>query len=122
MANLNKVIGQCVLTVGGVRLETTGGTQMEIGGSKREPKMGDYQAGAFSESTEPSKITAKVLYKGALDLDQLRKMDNVVAVLDTDVDTSWVVRGAYVAEILGFDSKEGTADVVLQGPPAEQVR
>jgi len=122
VANPNKVVGQCTLTANGIRLETSGGTQMEIGGVKREPKMGDYQASGFSESTEPSKITAKVLYKGVLSLAQIRAMDNVTVFLETDVGVSWVVRGAYCAEVLSFDTKEGMADVVLQGPPAEEVR
>jgi hypothetical protein len=121
MANPNRVVGQSRVKVDGAILETDGATQLEIGGPVRTAQRGDYQAGAFSETTAESKATLNILYKGSLKLSDVRLIDNATLTVETDVGTTWVVRNAYVAEVISFDTSNGKAQVVMQGPPAEEL-
>lgn len=121
MANPNRVVGQCKVKVDSQLYETDGSTQMEIGGPSREAVKGDYQAGAFRESTNESKATLNLLYKGRLSLSTVRKIDNATLTLETDTGAVWIVRNAYVADVISFDSGTGKAQVVFQGPPAEEM-
>ncbi|HEX7821042.1 MAG TPA: phage tail tube protein [Sphingobium sp.] len=121
MANPNRVVGQCKVKVDSQQYETDGTTTMEIGGPAREGVKGDYQAGAFKESTEMSKVELNLLYKGRLSLAAIRKIDNATLTVETDTGNVWIVRNAYVAEIISFDGGSGKAKVVFQGPPAEEM-
>ncbi len=122
MANPNKVVGQCKVTADGQLFETDGSTTMEIGGITREAVTGDNQAGGFREIITPSKTTMKILFKKDTSLAAIRAMDNVTLVNRTDVGTTYIVRGAYCADVLSFSSSDGKADVVMGGPPAEEMR
>jgi len=121
MANANRVVGQMKVTIDGAVLDTDGETEMEIGGATREAVTGDYQAGSFRETTTPSKTTTKLLNKAGLSLSALRAIDNATLVLKTDTGRTWVVRGAYTADVISFSGSDGKATVVWGGQPAEEV-
>lgn len=121
MANPNRVAGQAKVKVDGGILETDGSSTLDLGGPVREAVEGDYQAGAFRESTAPSKLDCSILLKGGTRLSQLRTIDNATLTLETDVGQTWVVRNAYVAEVISFNTADGKAKVVFQGPPAEEM-
>jgi len=121
MANPNRVVGQCKVTIDGQLLDTDGETEMDIGGAMREVVKGDNQAGAFRESTEASKTTTKLLFKGGLSLTALRAIDNATLTNKLDIGRTFVVRNAYVAEVISFSTSDGKATVVWGGPPAEEV-
>jgi len=121
MGNKNRVVGQLKATIDGDLLETDGESEIEIGGAMREAVKGDFQANAFRETTEPSKTTTKLLLKEGLSLSALRATDNATLVLKTDIGKTWIVRGAYVADVISFSTSDGKATVVWGGPPAEEV-
>jgi len=121
MANQNRVVGQCRIKVDGDILETDGQSTLEIGGAKREPVMGDYQAGSFRESTEPAKLEVSILLKAGTSLSAIRSIDNATCTIETDTGQTWIVRNAYCAEVISFASSEGKAKIVFQGPPAEEL-
>ncbi|RHW17204.1 hypothetical protein D1610_11685 [Sphingomonas gilva] len=121
MANRNKVLGQARVKYDGELLETDGQSQMELGGPVRTAVRGDYQAGAFSEATAESKLTANVLIKAGLSLVGLRNIDNATVTFEADTGQTYIVRNAYVADVISFSSGEGKAAVVFQGPPAEEM-
>ena len=121
MANPNRVAGQARIKIDGAILETDGTSTLELGGPTREPVEGDYQAGAFREMTSPAKLETTVLVKAGTRLAQLREIDNATATLETDVGTGYVIRNAYVAEVISFNAGEGKAKLVFQGPPAEEL-
>lgn len=120
--NKNRVAGQAKVKVDGELLDTDGSTTIELGGPKREAVSGDYQAGAFRQSTEPSKIETTVLLKAATRLVSLQSIDNATVTLETDTGQTWIIRNAYVAEVISFNASEGKAKLVFQGPPAEEMR
>lgn len=121
MANPNQVVGQARIKVDGDTLDTDGESTLELGGPVREAQRGDYQAGAFSEKTAESKLTVKILVKRGTSLTALRDIDNATIDFRTDTGQSFLIRNAYVAEVVSLSTSDGKADVVLQGPPAEEL-
>lgn len=121
MANPNQVVGQARIKVDGDTLDTDGESTLELGGPVREAQRGDYQAGAFSEKTAESKLTVKILVKRGTSLTALRDIDNATIDFRTDTGQSFLIRNAYVAEVVSLSTSDGKADVVLHGPPAEEL-
>lgn len=121
MANPNQVVGQVRINVDGDTLDTDGESTLELGGPSREPATGDYQAASFSEKTNPSKLTTKILVKRGTSLTALQRIDNATVSLRTDVGQTFIIRNAYVAEVISLSTSDGKADVVFQGPPAEEL-
>ena len=120
MAN-NQVVGQARVKIDGALLETDGQTKLEIGGPKREPVMGDYQAGNFRESTEASKVEVSVLYKDQTDLAGYRGVTDATITIEYDTGKVWVVRGGYYADVASINQQDGKASLVFMGQPAESL-
>jgi hypothetical protein len=121
MANASRVVGQVRVKIDGDLLDTDGKSTMDLGGPRRESVPGDYQAGSFRESTAEAKVEVNLLMKASLSLTALRLIDNATVTMETDVGHTFIVRNAYVADVISFGSESGTAKVVFQGPPAEQL-
>jgi len=120
MANPNQIVGQVKVKVDGTSYPTSGESTLDIGGTVRESVVGDYEAGAFKESTAPSKLETTILLKSGVSLSDLRKIDNATCTLETDTGAVWIIRNAYVADAISF-GQDGKAKVVFQGPPAEEM-
>lgn len=120
MANPNRVAGQSTITVDGMLLETDGTSTLELGGPVRTAVKGDYQAGAFTETTQEAKLDVSILVKAGTRVSDLRKIDNATITHQTDVGQVWVLSNAYLAEVISFNSSEGKAKVVFMSPPAEE--
>jgi len=121
MANPNRVAGQVTVKVDGQVLETDGSSTMELGGPVRTPVKGDYQAGAFTETTVEAKLETSILIKAGTSIAELRKIDNATCTLETDVGVTWVIRNAYCSDVISVNANEGKAKVVFMGPPAEEL-
>lgn len=120
MANPNRLVGQIKVKIDGVTYPTSGESSLEIGGPVRTPVSGDYDASSFTEKSEPSKAEVTLLYKQGIGIGALRDVDNATLTLELDSGSVWIVRNAYVAEVISF-SQDGKAKVVFQGPPAEEM-
>lgn len=121
MANPNRVTGQCRVKADGDIFETDGTSTLELGGTTREPVSGDYQAGAFKEVEKESKLEATILVKRGTRLAYLREIDNATVTMETDTGQTYLIRNAYVAEVVSFNSADGKAKVTFMGPPAEEL-
>lgn len=121
MANPNRVVGQSKIKIDGTSYPSAGKSTLEIGGPARTPVKGDYDAGSFSETTEPSKLDVSLLYKAGVSLADLRSIDNATVLHELDTGVTWIIRNAYVAEVISYDTSSGEAKLVIQGPPAEEM-
>ena len=121
MANPNRVVGQVKVKIDGDLLDTDGKSTMELGGATREAVAGDYQAGAFKETTAPSKVEVNLLMKANLSLTRLRTIDNATVTMESDVGRTYLIRNAYCADVISFSTDSSVAKVVFQGPPAEEL-
>lgn len=121
MANPNQVIGQARIKVDADTLETKTGATLELGGPVRTEQRGDYQAGAFSEETAPSKLTCTLLVKRGTRLTDLRKIDNATITFEADTGQVYLIRNGYCADAISIAAGGEGATVVFQGPPAEEL-
>lgn len=117
----NQVVGQVKVKVDGEIYETDGSSSLEIGGATREAVTGDYQAGAFKEATSPAKCETSILYKAGVSLSAIRAISNATLTMECDTGAVWIMRNAYVADVISFSSSDGKAKIVFQGPPAEEM-
>ncbi|MGE4302442.1 MAG: phage tail tube protein [Novosphingobium sp.] len=120
MANKNQVVGQARVKVDGTVYSTSGESTMDIGGPSRESVKGDYEAGAYKEMTNEAKLDTTLLYKRGVSLADLRAIDDATVLFETDTGVTWIMREAYVAEVISF-GQDGKAKVVFQSGPAEEV-
>ncbi|MBD3728764.1 MAG: phage tail tube protein [Sphingomonadales bacterium] len=120
MANKNRVVGQVKIKVDGQLYPTSGEATMEIGGPMRENVPGDYEAGAFKETTAPAKCEVSLLYKGGVSLAAIRAIEDATITLETDNGQTWIMRNAYCSEAPSF-GQDGKAKCVFEGPPAEEM-
>lgn len=120
MANPNQVLGQARIKVDGDTLDTDGEATLDLGGTVREAVAGDYQAGAFKESTAPSKLECSVLLKGGRSIAAMRLIDNATISFQGDNGQTWMIRNAYCADAITL-SQDGKAKLVFMGPPAEEL-
>lgn len=122
MANKNRVAGQAKVKIDGDVLDTDGTSTLDLGGPNREAVKGDYQAGSFRESTEPSQLETTILVKAGTSLAALRLIDNATVTLEDDVGHTFIMRNAYVMKVDSYNVSEGKAKVTMGGPPAEELR
>lgn len=120
MSNPNQVVGQVKVKIDGATYPTSGESSMEIGGPVREAVEGDFDASAFKQKTSPSKVEVTINYKKGVSLSALRGIDNATVLLEADNGVVWIVRNAYVADVISW-SQDGKGKVVFQGPPAEEM-
>ena len=120
MPNPNRVVGQIKVKIDGVTYPTSGESSLEIGGPKRDAVKGDYDASSFMESTEPAKAEVTINYKPGVGLGALRAIDNATLTMELDTGSVWIMRNAYVADVITF-SQDGKAKLVFGGPPAEEM-
>ena len=120
MANPNRVVGQVKIKVDGKSYPTSGEASLEIGGPVREAVAGDFDASSYKEATMPSKLEVSILLKAGVGLSDLRRIDNATVTLETDIGTVWIMRGAYLAEVISF-GQDGKAKVVFMAGPAEEM-
>lgn len=117
----NQVTGQARIKIDGDLLDSDGSATLEIGGVKRESVTGDYSAGSFKESTEPSKLEVTVLNKGDTQLASYRGVKAASITIEFDNGQSWLIPSAYCADTISINQSEGKAKLVFMGEPAEQL-
>lgn len=116
-----QVAGQARVKVSGGLLETDGETTLELGGVKRDSVKGDYQASAFREETEPSKVEISILMKAGVSLKAIQAIAGETLTVEFDTGTTYVIPDAYCAEPPSVTQKDGKAKLVFMGAPAEEL-
>lgn len=122
MANPNRVVGRAKVKIDGALLPTAGDTVLTPGGVMREGVEGDYEAGAFRESTKPSKIEFSVLAKASFDPIAFGKHEDVTVDVQYDTGQHFVIRHAWAETAPDMSSSDGKGKCALNGPPAEKVQ
>lgn len=118
----NRVVGQARVTVSSLGLlDTDGQTTIEIGGPKRDAVQGDYQAGSWRETTEPSKIECSILVKENTSLSAVRAVEDDTITVEFDTGQTFIVRNGYSSEVPSVATNDGKAKIVFGGPPAEEM-
>jgi hypothetical protein len=122
MGNPNQVIGRAKVKVDGQLFETgKGNTTLEPGGPMREPKEGDYDNSAFSETTKGSKLTFSVLTKNGFSATAFGAITDATVTVEFDNGKTFIIRHA-CSESAPPMKTDGLAECVMFGPAAEEIR
>lgn len=122
MANPNQVIGRAKVKIDGQLIDTgKGNTTLEPGGTMREGVEGDYVAGAFREGTKPSKLSFAALTTPGFSATAIGAIADSTVSVEFDNGKTFIIRHAY-SEGPPPIKTDGTADCVIMGPPAEEIR
>ena len=120
--NPNQVSGRARVTIDGTLYATAGDVVLELGGNPREHVSGDYGS-AFKVAAEmPAKLTASLLYKEHVNPTAIHAISNGTITIEFDHGPVWMMRNAYSADLQTIQTTEGKVSIVMQSPPAEQVR
>ncbi|MDH7971785.1 phage tail tube protein [Sphingomonas sp. AR_OL41] len=122
MPNPNQVVGRARVKIDGQLYDTgKGNTTLEPGGPMREEVEGDYTAGSFRRSVKGSKLSFAALTNPAFSAVAFGAIEDATVSIEFDNGRSYVIRHAW-AEGTPPMKTDGTADCVLMGPAAEEVR
>jgi hypothetical protein len=122
MGNPNQVIGRAKIKIDGRLYDTgKGNTTLDPGGPMREGVEGDFESGAWKESSKPSKLTFSALTKGGFSATEFGAISDSTVSVEFDTGVTYVIRHAR-SEGAPPIKTDGTADCVIDGPPAEEVR
>jgi len=121
MANPNRVVGRAKVKIDGVLQPTAGDTVLTPGGPMREGVEGDYEAGAFRESTKPSKVEFSILAKASFDPIAFGRHEDVTVDIEYDTGQHFVIRHAWAEMAPDMTSADGKAKCSLMGAAAEKV-
>lgn len=122
MANSNQVTGRAKIRIDGALVPTgKGNTTLEPGGTMREAVEGDYVSGSFKESAAGSKLSFAALTNASFSAIAFGAITNSTVSVEFDNGRSYMIRHAW-SEGTPPVKTDGTADCVLYGPAAEEVR
>jgi len=122
MTNPNQVVGRAKVKIDGQLYDTgKGNTTLEPGGPSREEVEGDYTAGSFRESVKGSKLSFAALTNPGFSAAAFGAISDSTVSVEFDNGVTYVIRHGW-AEGRPPMKTDGTADCVIMGPPAEELR
>ncbi|MCW3835969.1 phage tail tube protein [Sphingomonas canadensis] len=122
MANPNQVTGRARIKINGAVIPTgKGNTVLEPGGSMREPVEGDYATGSFKESAKDAKLTFAALAQAGFSPQEFGALTDATVMVEFDTGVTYIISHAY-AESAPPVKTDGTADCVIYGPTARELK
>lgn len=116
----HKRLGKAVIKIDGVTLETMPGATLDPGGISRETQVGANAVLGPTEKPKQSRLECTVSIRAGISTSQLQK--SMVSVLFAgDTGQVWSIGTAWCMEPPVIDSGNGTARVIYEGDPAEEV-
>jgi hypothetical protein len=113
-------LGKAIIIVGGTRLESMPGATIDIGGVTRTTQIGANEVLGFTETPKASRIEASVSIRGGINVADLHAR-GVSITFEGDTGNLWSVANAWSVDPPVIDSGAGTAKLVYEGPPAEEI-
>lgn len=120
MAN-NKLLGRAIIRVNGKTFRQEKGATLDIGGIKRNTKMGNAGVNGFSEEPVPSKMEVSIHVGPETSLAEIRDWSNVVASFECDTGQTYVINGGWVTDPPVLEEGDGKTKFVIEGPAAEEM-
>lgn len=115
-----KRLGKAVIKIDGITLETMPGATLDPGGIARETQVGANEVLGPTEKLKQSRLECTVSIRAGTSVKQLQK--SMVSILFSgDTGQVWSVGSAWCLEPPSIDSGAGTARLIYEGIPAEEV-
>lgn len=115
-----KRLGKATIKIGGVTLETMPGATLDPGGIARETQVGANEVLGYTEKPKQSRIECTVSIRAGVSVAELQKA-GVSLLFAGDTGQVWSVGQAWCIEPPAVDSGAGTARLIYEGTPAEEV-
>lgn len=117
---MSQRLGKAIIKVAGRALETMPGATIDLGGVTRTTQNGANKVLGYTETPKQSRVEATVSLKRGVSAQDLHAK-NVTITFEGDTGQIWSIASAWSTEPPVIDSGAGTARVVFEGPPAEEV-
>jgi hypothetical protein len=115
-----KRLGKAVIKIDGFTLESMPGATLDPGGIARETQVGANEILGATEKPKQSRVEVTVSIRAGISPQQLHKA--MVPILFTgDTGQVWAIAKAWSLEPPVIDSGAGTARLIYEGTPAEEV-
>lgn len=102
------------------RIPTKDGATVNLGGMTREAVVGDNGVAGYTETPAVPSIKATLIDTTALDKETLNNMVDETVVLSTNNGQQFVLTGAFVANPVELNAKDGTIEVEWHGTKCTQ--
>jgi hypothetical protein len=115
-----KRLGKAIIKIDGVTLETMPGATLDPGGDARETQVGSNAILGWTEKPKQSRMECTVSIRKGVSAKSLNKA-GVSVLFSGDTGQVWSIGKAWCIEPPVIDSSAGTARLIYEGTPAEEV-
>jgi len=117
----NQITGRVRVSVSGNLLRSKSGAKLNIGGVERTPVDGDSGPHGFTEKTMVPFIECVISHTSDTDLEELKNMTDESITFETDTGKSYVLRNAWLENVIELAGGDGEVSLKFSGMSAEQV-
>ncbi len=108
-----KITGKAIIRVDGTELRTAdkGAATLDLGGEKREAKVGAGKTWGYNEETMPVELTCKVYHTADTSLKKLGAITSATISFECDSGPRFVLREAFSLDTPKLDAKTGEVEM-----------
>ncbi|NHZ48587.1 phage tail tube protein [Nitratidesulfovibrio liaohensis] len=116
---MSQYLGRAVIAFDGKTLDTQRSAKLNLGGMSRKPVVGT--SVGFAEELVPATLECEVNVGKDTPVEEIRNITNATVTFRADIGRTWVIREAFVEDVLDLSEGEGgKMKVKLTGNPAEE--
>ncbi|NBB17554.1 hypothetical protein GVN21_19505 [Caulobacter sp. SLTY] len=116
-----KIHGRSTIKANGKTYKTMKGATLDPGGISREPKPGDNDADAYTETLDASTMECSIQIREGTSLAEIQALTDATLMFVCDTGQTYMIRKGYCGPrptIVG----DGTIKATFHGAPAEEMR
>jgi len=110
------------IKVDGALLSTMPGAKLDLGGTMREPVIGDNKVHGYKATIKPATLECELSLGQGYSLAQLQNITDATVTYEADTGQTYVVRHAFVTDTLSVQAGDGgKVALKFSGDPAEEM-
>lgn len=119
---MSKLLGRALIKSNGNTLATLPGAKLDPGGKTRTSVVGAHGVLGFTEAIRQSKLECEIAYSARTSLQEIIDWEDVTVEYQCDTGQSYVISHGWSTEPPTITDNEGKAPIVIEGPPAEEIK
>ena len=116
-----QITGKAIVRVNGQEWRTEDGASLDVGGCKRNMKVGGGKVYGYNEETVEPKLECKMYHTREDDLTAIGKIVDATVMFESDTGDCYILREACVLEPAKLESKDGSVSVSFSGTSCERM-
>jgi hypothetical protein len=116
-----QITGKAIIRVNGREWRAEDGASLDVGGEKRNPKVGGGKVHGFNKETVEPKMECKMFHTRDDDLLAIGKIEDATVIFECDTGDTYVLREAFVLEPAKLEAKDGTVSVSFSAISCERM-